>query len=446
MIQDVYQNTFNLEIVVVFQHLFTTQNDPYSGDPTTPAGGEILLGEMKDYWQNNFNYVDRDLAHLFVGRMSGVTGGGWVGHSYYNSVCNTENTYGYTKDLTNQFTRTAHEIGHSIGGLHGHGRNCGTENATVMCVGPKAIPLVFSTTAINAIESYLNAHPECLLESPTPTISDNNPYSEICNGDAWTYTAVLPDGYPINYGFDWYATGGLKINGQSTSSSSPLHTTSNSVTVTAPSSAYGTAYVYVRTNNNDCDPSNYVNSQTQAGPYSSSQFSISGPSSVCPGNTASYLSTFIDPGITNYQWGWSGFTYQSGQGTPYLGVYAPYNFNGGSVTLRLQNRCGLTGSPAYKYVYKGYCGYGFTVNPNPAFTELTIQIESPEDQMDIFQSSEENTVELLLTDEAGLIVIRKKLVKRKEIIDVSTLKPDVYYIKIFINNNQIDKTKRIVKK
>jgi len=362
----------------------------------------------------------------------------------WSSVCNNEHTYGFTRDIPNQFTYTAHEIGHAIGAGH-QGQNCGTQNATVMCTGEKGIPLVFSTASINRIEAFISANSGCISESPSPTISDNNPYSEIYNGDAWTYTAVLPDGYPTNYGFDWYATGGLKINGQSTSSSSPLHTTSNTVTVTAPSSAYGTAYVYVRLNNNVCTHS-YVQSQTQAGPYSSSQFSISGPSTVCPNNSASYLSTLIDPSITNYQWGWSGFTYQSGQGTPYLGVYAPSYFSSGSITLRLQNRCGLTGSPAYKYVYSGYCGYGFTVNPNPAFTELTVQIESPEDQMDIFQSPEENTVELILTDEAGLIVMQKKLERSKEVVDVSKLKPDIYYLKILVNNNQIDNTKRIVKK
>lgn len=47
------------------------------------------------------------------------------------------------------------------------------------------------------------------------------------------------------------------------------------------------------------------------------------------------------------------------------------------------------------------------MDPNPAFTEITIQIESPKDQIDIFQSPVENTVELILTDEAGLIVMQK---------------------------------------
>ncbi len=281
---------------------------------------------------------------------------------------------------------------------------------------------------------------------PNPSISKNNSYTEICNGDSWTFTCTPPSGYPTNFGFDWYATGGLKINGVSTSVSSPLHTTSNTVTVTAPSGAYGTAYIYARINNNACTPSGYVHLQTQAGPYSSSQFSISGPTTVCPNNTASYLSTLIDPSITNYQWGWSGFTYQSGQGTPYLGVYAPYNFSSGSITLRLQNRCGLTGSPAYKIVYSGYCGYGYTVNPNPAFTELTIEIESSENQVGLFQSDEKNTVLLVLTDESGFIVKQKQLKKKKEKIDISQLKPDIYYLKILVNDRQIDKTKRIVKK
>jgi len=60
-----------------------------------------------------------------------------------------------------------------------------------------------------------------------PTISSNNNNSEICHGESYDYICTPPNGYPIYYGFDWYATGGLLINGTSYSLANPFHTTSN---------------------------------------------------------------------------------------------------------------------------------------------------------------------------------------------------------------------------
>jgi len=55
-------------------------------------------------------------------------------------------------------------------------------------------------------------------------------------------------------------------------------------------------------------------------------------------------------------------------------------------------------------------------------------------------------VELILSDENGFVVKRKKLKNSKKTIDISNLEASIYYLKILVNDHQIYKTKRIVKK
>ena len=140
MIQGIYQTTFNIEIVVVFQNVYTTAADPYTGEPTTDAGSLTLVNEIRTNWENNFENVDRDLVHLFTGRNPGVAG--VTGRVYaIGTVCVArDESYGFTRDRIDQFETTAHEIGHNFGGVHSEGEFCGIANATVMCQGDKRNP------------------------------------------------------------------------------------------------------------------------------------------------------------------------------------------------------------------------------------------------------------------------------------------------------------------
>jgi len=227
----------------------------------------------------------------------------------------------------------------------------------------------------------------------------------------------------------------MLINGVSSSSTSPVHTTANTATLSANSGSYGNAYIYVRVNNTQCAPSAYANLQTQVGPYSSSQFSISGPSTACPNTTVSYLSTYIDPSITNYQWGWSGFASGSGQGTPYLSVSTGYNFTSGTITLRLGNRCGLTGSPSIKFVNKPYCsgGYGFALSPNPTSETLTIAVVDEQSGIALTEEqlpTESDQTLVALVNNRSRVVSSGYLSKGKISFDVSGLPNGLYVVKI----------------
>jgi len=125
-----------------------------------------------------------------------------------------------------------------------------------------------------------------------------------------------------------------------------------------------------------CNINNY-SKQFHTGPYSSSDYPISGPSSAqC--NTYVYYSIPQLEGVTTTNWTWpSQFTYVSGQGTRYLALRA--GRTGGTIGVGVNNNCGPCGSYATKYtsVY-GSCGYSFLIYPNPASDELTVELTENE--------------------------------------------------------------------
>lgn len=272
---------------------------------------------------------------------------------------------------------------------------------------------------------------------PAPVITLHNPNREICNNETYTLSISPPAGYPDNYGFDFYTSNnGLLINNVVASSASPYHTTSKTVTVKSTSGAHGVVYIHGRMNNQVCNNSLASILPKQVGTYSSTQFSISGPSSVCQNSSQWYLSTFIDQGITNYQWGYSGVIYQSGQGTPYLGIYVPPSFSGGSITLRLANRCGLTGSPSFKQIYQGYCGYAYVVYPNPANQELTISLEESISKESLTPSdsgkvSDEVNYDVALIDSNQQVVKTGKLKNGVVILETDKLPDGLYVLHIY---------------
>jgi hypothetical protein len=266
------------------------------------------------------------------------------------------------------------------------------------------------------------------VSPPNPTLTKSSSNYEICNGESWTITAS--SSFPSNYGYDWYITygigggSGVLIDGQTTSSSSPRHTSTNQVTLSAPS-GYGTFFVSCRLNNLGGCTSGYVNFQGQAGTYSSSQFSINGPSSLCPNSSDSYVSGYIGYDILDYKWGWSsGFVSASGQGTPYLNVSTAYDFSSGVISLQLQNRCGYTGSPKTLFVSSGYCGYYLTASPNPASSTLNLTVTKNNEP-----ANPDKPIPARLVDSNNITVWAGTISEKNASIDVSSFKAGTYYLK-----------------
>jgi len=113
------------------------------------------------------------------------------------------------------------------------------------------------------------------------------------------------------------------------------------------------------------------------GPYSSSDYPISGPSSA-PCKSYVYYSIPQLEGVTSINWTWpQNWTYVSGQGTRYLALRTG-NYSG-VVAVGVNNDCGQCGSydTQYTSVY-GFCGYSMLITPNPATDLINITIKEPE--------------------------------------------------------------------
>lgn len=207
LIEGVYINTFDVAPRVTFQNVWTT-NDPYTGDPSTDPGSELLVNQLRNYWQANFTNVVRDVVHLFTG--VGANTSGVVGRVFeIGTICLApSDSYGYTKERFQAFLTTAHEIGHNFGGIHSDGVNCGTINAGLMCQGTKQIPMYFSAASITRMSNFINANSACLTPSQLYRILGNSP---ICNLEIYT-VSNLPTGGTVT-GWSAQPSGAVTISG-----------------------------------------------------------------------------------------------------------------------------------------------------------------------------------------------------------------------------------------
>ncbi|MGN5955534.1 M12 family metallo-peptidase [Sphingobacterium lactis] len=189
-IEALYQNTFNVTIRVVFQNVWQTVNDPYTGDPTTQAGSLQLVNELRNYWNANFQQVSRDVVHLFTGR-GDLSPFGVYGIVYeIGSICRApDKSYGFTRERFNEFLTTAHELGHNFGGIHTDGINCGTSTASIMCQGDKSVPMYFSVASISRIGNFINSNSFCLVPERLFWITGPD---VICGNQLYTLANIQP--------------------------------------------------------------------------------------------------------------------------------------------------------------------------------------------------------------------------------------------------------------
>jgi V8-like Glu-specific endopeptidase len=138
----------------------------------------------------------------------------------------------------------------------------------------------------------------------------------------------------------------------------------------------GNGYIYVLIDK-VCPGDVNLSKAVHTGPYSSSDYPISGPSSAQCESWVSYSIPQLS-GVTSINWDWpQEWTYYSGQGTRYLALIT--GLYDGIVLVGVNNTCGQSGSYASKYTYVyGYCDFGFSYYPNPASDEVTITINEQE--------------------------------------------------------------------
>lgn len=185
------------------------------------------------------------------------------------------------------------------------------------------------------------------------------------------------------------------------------------------------------------------------GPYSSSDYPITGPSSA-PCRSYVYYSIPSLAGATSINWVYPGtWTYSSGQGTTNLALRTGSSGSGGNIMVGVNNTCGQSGSYASKYtsVY-GSCLLSLTVSPNPASQEITITI--PEEQTEnnnsdsgiteqIAQTStlinEPKVYKTSIMDNTGNVYVRNNQNSKSFSIPIQNLKNGNYIITVIEGEN-----------
>ena len=183
IVESVYRSTFGLRFAVTFQHVYTTNTQPYT---STDAG--ILLNSFREQWNTNRTEITRNIAHLFTGKTlnGGTWGVAWLGAINGNEPNNF--AYALSMNRAEMYQTTAHEIGHNLGTGDVNLMTpvppeclCGGNTASVMCQGLKHSNLWFCGVSIGEINSFLDNN---LLDICGSTF--------ICANTTETYTIQNP--------------------------------------------------------------------------------------------------------------------------------------------------------------------------------------------------------------------------------------------------------------
>jgi hypothetical protein len=171
-----------------------------------------------------------------------------------------------------------------------------------------------------------------------------------------------------------------------------------------------------------------------SGPYSSSDYLITGPSSASC-NSYVYYNIPSLTGVTSINWTWPvGWTYVSGQNTAYLALRA--KTSGGMVAVGVNNTCGQSGSYATKYTNVYGC-YSLSIYPNPGSDEVAVTILEHQSEVADSTGSILNSTNLnykplsynfIITDNMGVVYSTFNKKSKSFTLSVQNLKDGNYIL------------------
>lgn len=424
LVDGIYNSTFGIRIMVVYQNYYSTSGDPYSVNNGVAVD---ILAEFKNYWNSNRTGIVRDWAHLFTNRSLGSAGG----VAYIGVICsNSTYSYGVTEEYNYEAITTAHEIGHGFNAAHadsdpGSGSNCSDPDAsdrTVMCSNGSSVG-TFSSYSQSQITSYVGSNNSCLLSLDGLYLSVSGPQPLCSTG---TYYVNVPSGSTA-YSVSWSSsnTSILTINsstGVATKVSNGSATITATVTVCSGTTVSASMLVVagppiinsITVNTSMCaGAGQMVTAFTLGNPYSLSWAVTSGNASNA------YFSDY-------------------GNGSASFNSYIPDCYG---LTLSMTNNCGS--SQGGTTICVDNCFGRYAVYPNPAKDVLIVEFGEVKnkkilpERIDLF---EEKSVKKVLS-----IDIReafdKNVIKAdgRLNIKVEDLPRGIYYLHIINNETVGDK-------
>lgn len=423
-VEGVYQTTFNIRFLVVFQSVWSVSSDPYNAvAPSPPGDASNVVSELATWWQANRSNINRDVVHFFSAK---------TGHRVRGSakviggICdNIANSYSFTATnpsaaTVNQVTTTAHEFGHLFGAFHPDSASdsC-SPTPTIMCVvigGVDNRAFQFSAFSQGEINTWINGHNACLTDVLNVNIGGTD---LVCSTGQFTVI-----GLPAN----------SSITSWSSANTSAL-TVTNSGVPTRQNNFDGSVNVTANGNygNGGCTFTSTktvwvglpANVESIALGFDTNQ-----PFYVCP-NTTYQFNAFDFTNIPGTTYNWYTYNYhtiQSGQGTISTNIRTGNYVDGTYISVRAQNACGMSYWTDALLYQSFSCGGGsgfFSVYPNPADAYFEVEISESE-----YKSSEFSFYEIVVLDNNGEEKMRASTNDKLKRIDTSSLKSGQYFLNV----------------
>ncbi len=162
-VDGIYQTQLSIALRVVYQHAWSTPDDPYSS-----TAAAAMLSEFQNHWNTNFYNVPYDLAHMWTGKdMDGST----IGIAYLSVVCNARSySYGISQRFNSspgKYILTAHEIGHNFGASHpDQASPPHTECTNSIMSSSVGTGTTFCPFSLAEIASFVTTSSSCLASGP----------------------------------------------------------------------------------------------------------------------------------------------------------------------------------------------------------------------------------------------------------------------------------------
>ncbi len=162
-VDGIYSTELSVSLQVIYQHAWSTADDPYSS-----TSASTMLGEFRDHWNANFYMTPFDLAHMWTGKdMDGST----IGIAYLSVVCDARTySYGISQRFTSspgKYILTAHEIGHNFGAGHPDQTNPPhSECSNTIMNSSVGTGFSFCSYSRSEIASHVSSSSSCLTSGP----------------------------------------------------------------------------------------------------------------------------------------------------------------------------------------------------------------------------------------------------------------------------------------